>query len=104
MKFHRVGLYQSWRGNMDEGWTRYVFDDLGIPYKTLHNEDIKGTKEKKPDLRADYDVIVFADESANNIKGTRPAAPGGTAQPARPRRPTCRRNTKAASARRGWPT
>ena len=65
LKFHRVGLFQSWRGNMDEGWTRYVFDDLGIPYKTLHNEDIKGTKEKKPDLRADYDVIVFADENAN---------------------------------------
>ncbi|MFH1573314.1 MAG: hypothetical protein ABIG68_04985, partial [Acidobacteriota bacterium] len=81
LKFHRVGLFQSWRGNMDEGWTRYVFDSLDIPYKTLHNEDIKGTKEKKPDLRADYDVIVFADESASAIKGTRPGgggeAPGG---------------------------
>ncbi len=75
VKFHRVGLFQSWRGNMDEGWTRYVFDDMGIPYKTLHNEDIKGTKEKKADLRADYDVIVFADENANTIK--RDARPGG---------------------------
>jgi hypothetical protein len=71
---HRIGLYQSWRANMDEGWTRYVFDDLGIPYKTLHNADIAGTKEKKPDLRTDYDVIVFADESADAIKGVRPAA------------------------------
>ena len=77
LKFHRVGLYQSWRANMDEGWTRYVFDDMGIPYKTLHNEDIKGTKEKKPELRADYDVIVFADERANAIKGTRPGAGSG---------------------------
>ncbi len=34
----RIGLYQSWRGNMDEGWTRYVFDDLGVPYTTLHND------------------------------------------------------------------
>ena len=59
---------------MDEGWTRYVFDDLGIPYKTLHNEDIKGAKDKKTDLRADYDVIVFADENANTIKGVRPGA------------------------------
>ena len=32
---------------MDEGWTRYMFDDLGIPFTTLHNEDFKGTKEKK---------------------------------------------------------
>jgi len=78
LKFHRVGLYQSWRGNMDEGWTRYVFDDMGIPFKTLHNEDIKGTKEKKIDLRADYDVIVFADENATTIKsGQRGGFPGG---------------------------
>jgi len=82
VKFHRVGLFQSWRGNADEGWTRYVFDDLGIPYKTLHNEDIKGTKEKKADLRAEYEVIVFADENTNTIigtsqgGGTRGAAPG----------------------------
>jgi hypothetical protein len=78
LKSPRIGLFQSWRGNMDEGWTRYVFDDMGVPYKTLHNEDIKGTKEKKADLKADYDVIVFADENANTIKGTRPGAtPGG---------------------------
>ncbi len=74
----RIGLFQSWRGNMDEGWTRYVFDDMGIPFKTLHNADIKGTKDKKPDLRADYDVIVFADESTDAIKGSRPSSrPGG---------------------------
>ncbi len=78
VKFPRVGLFQSWRGNMDEGWTRYVFDDMGIPFKTLHNVDIKGTKDQKADLRANFDVIIFADENANTIKGTRPgAAPGG---------------------------
>ena len=77
LKAPRIGLFQSWRGNMDEGWTRYVFDDMGIPFKTLHNEDIKGTKEKKADLRADYDVIVFADENVNTIKGTRPGATPG---------------------------
>jgi hypothetical protein len=77
LKSPRIGLFQSWRGNMDEGWTRYVFDDMGIPFKTLHNEDIKGTKDKKVDLRADYDVIVFADERANTIKGTRPGATPG---------------------------
>ena len=77
VKFHRVGIFQSWRGNMDEGWTRYVFDDLGIPFKTLHNEDIRGTKEKKVDLRADYDVIVFADENATTIVGTATTPTGG---------------------------
>ncbi len=80
VKFPRIGLFQSWRGNADEGWTRYVFDDMALPYKTLHNADIKGTKDQKADLRADYDVIVFADENANTIKGARPGAgPGGAA-------------------------
>jgi hypothetical protein len=84
VKFHRVGLYQSWRGNMDEGWTRFVFDDLGIPYTTLHNDYFKGTKEKKTDIKADYDVIVFADENGATVKsGQRgaggPGGPGGAA-------------------------
>jgi len=93
LKFHRVGLYQSWRGNMDEGWTRYVFDDLGIPFTTLHNDYFKGTKEKKTDIKADYDVIVFADENGTQIKsgqrgagGQRGAAPGGTAAGGAPAR------------------
>ncbi len=68
VKNPRVGLYQSWRGNMDEGWTRYVFDDLGIPYTTLRNKDFKGAKEKKANLRAAYDVIVFASEDSEVIK------------------------------------
>ncbi len=82
LKNPRIGLFQSWRGNMDEGWTRYVFDDMGVPYKTLRNADIKGTKEKKADLRADLDVIVFADENTNTIKGTRPGAAAGGAESA----------------------
>ena len=53
----RIGLYQSWRSNMDEGWTRFVLEDFGIPYTTLHNENVRGN------LNGRYDVIVFADES-----------------------------------------
>jgi hypothetical protein len=73
LKRFRVGIYQSWRSNMDEGWTRYVFDDLRIPFTTLHNKDFKGTKKKKVNLRAKFDVIVFADENANIIKTGRPS-------------------------------
>jgi hypothetical protein len=53
---------------MDEGWTRYVLDDMGIPYATMHNDAFKGTKDKKVDLRAGYDVIIFPDEDAEIIK------------------------------------
>jgi hypothetical protein len=68
LKFNRIGLYQSWKSNMDEGWTRFVFDDLGIPYATIRNKDFKVEKGKKLDLRANYDVIVFPDENADIIK------------------------------------
>ncbi len=64
----RVGLYQSWRGNMDEGWTRYLLDDAGIPYTTFHNDAFKGGKDATADLRSRFDAIVFADENAEVIK------------------------------------
>lgn len=64
----RVGLYQSWRANKDEGWLRYVFDDFEIPFATLHNEDFKATRAKKVDLKEKFDVIVFSDESPEIIK------------------------------------
>ncbi len=70
----RIALYQSWRSNMDEGWTRYAFDDLGVPFKTIHNDAFKGSKEKKVDLKASYDVIVFADENPDIIKTGKPSA------------------------------
>lgn len=73
LKNPSVALYQSWRSNMDEGWTRYVFDDLAIPYTTIHNKDFKGTKKKKVNLKAKYDVIVFASESPEIIKSGKPS-------------------------------
>ncbi len=73
LRLPRIALYQSWRSNMDEGWTRYVFDDMGIPYKTIHNDAFKAAKGKKVDLRAQYDVIVFADENPDIIKTGKPS-------------------------------
>jgi len=87
LKNPRIGLYQSWLSNMDEGWTRYVFDDLGIAYATLHNADFKAPKTDKDkdkakesakvDLKAKYDVIVFAGEDYDLIKNGKvdPASP-----------------------------
>jgi hypothetical protein len=58
----RIGVYQSYRPNMDEGWARYVLDDLGFEFTTLHNADLKG------DLTQKFSVILFANESADRIK------------------------------------
>ena len=58
----RIGVYQSWRANMDEGWGRFVLDDLGFEFTTLHNADLKG------DLSSRFSVILFANEAPDRIK------------------------------------
>ncbi len=45
---------------MDEGWTRLVFDNHQIPYKSVSNDDFRQN-------RLDYDVIVLAADSENTI-------------------------------------
>ncbi len=72
LKNPRIGLYRSWWSNMDEGWTRYVFDDLGVPYVTVRNADFKVPKKEKLDLRSKYDVIVLPSENADIIKTGKP--------------------------------
>ncbi len=58
----RVGLYQSWTSNLDEGWTRWVFDHYELPYTVLHNADIKAGK-----LRERFDAIVLPDQREKDI-------------------------------------
>lgn len=58
----RVALYQPWTGSMDEGWTRWVFESWDLPYRTLHDAEIRAG-----DLRPRYDVIVLPDISAESI-------------------------------------
>ena len=51
----RVAIFQSSRaGNMDEGWTRFVFDTFNAPFLTLRDSTLT---EANP--RARFDVIVL---------------------------------------------
>jgi hypothetical protein len=68
----RVGLYQSYVPSMDEGWTRWIFDQFGIPYETLHDSDIR-----KGDLNSRLDAIILPSQSPQSIveghsRGTMP--------------------------------
>jgi len=78
VKNPRVGIYQSWRSNMDEGWTRFVFDDFQIPYVTLGNDDFKAVKPNQVNLNNKFEVIIFADENADMIKSGRSGAGPGS--------------------------
>lgn len=71
VKNPRIGVYQSYMSNMDEGWTRCVLDDFSIPFITLHNKDIK--EAKKEGLKAKIDVLILASEEPELIiNGTLP--------------------------------
>src|SRR6266699_4010339 len=37
----RSGLHQPWTGTIDEGWTRWLFEQDGIRYTTLHDADVR---------------------------------------------------------------
>jgi len=53
----RVGIYQGPRGNMDEGWTRYVFDAFNVPYESVRDAGLG-----EGNLRTRFDAIVLPSE------------------------------------------
>jgi len=73
LKRQRIGMYQRYRGgNMDEGWTRWLFEQWGFLFKSVYDAEIKAGN-----LRANYDVFIFADDSTNTITGEAGAGRGG---------------------------
>jgi hypothetical protein len=62
----RIALYQSWVPSMDEGWTRWIFDQNNIPYTRLVDADIR-----KGGLAQKFDVIIFPDNAPRAITNGR---------------------------------
>lgn len=52
----RIAFMHSWLSTQTEGWWRLAFDQAGIPYDYINVQIAAAT----PDLRAKYDVILFA--------------------------------------------
>jgi hypothetical protein len=52
----RIAIMHTWLSTEEEGWWRYAFDNAGVPYDYINTQ----TVAKQDDLRAKYDVIVFA--------------------------------------------
>ncbi len=72
LKAPRTALYRSWRASMDEGWTRWLFEQFEFPFANIYNAEIKAGS-----LRTKYDVLVIPSMSTNAIidghtKGTIP--------------------------------
>jgi len=56
VKAPRIAMMHTWLATQTEGWWRYAFDTAGIPFDYISTQ----TAAKEDDLRAKYDVIVFA--------------------------------------------
>jgi hypothetical protein len=70
----RLGLYRGMTAPIDEGWTRWIFDRIGVGYVSLDERDVKAG-----DLRSRFDAILLPDMAAGDIAAGRAA---GTAPPA----------------------
>jgi hypothetical protein len=65
----RVALYRSWNSNLDEGWTRWILERLGIPYTTVTDSAIRSGG-----IGSRFDVVILPSEPARAIRDGR--APG----------------------------
>lgn len=60
----RIALYKPWTASMDEGWTRWVFDQHDVPYITLTDSMVKTGR-----LRDQFDVVLVPDMSLREARG-----------------------------------
>ena len=58
----RVALYKSHVPSMDEGWTRWIFEQHGRGYVSLRDAEVRARG-----LRAKFDAIVIPDQSPRAI-------------------------------------
>ena len=50
----KIAVYHSWTDTQAEGWVRYTFEQLGVPYTSIDKDDLKAGR-----LSKDFDVIVI---------------------------------------------
>ena len=73
VKKPRIGIYEPWSGNIDEGWTRWILEQFHFPFTGLHNADMQAGH-----LREQFDTIVFAEMGTRQIMdGMRPGTVPG---------------------------
>ena len=59
----RIAFMHTWLSTQTEGWWRMAFDKLQVPFAYLSTQAVA----KEPDLRARYDVLIFA--PAGHVSG-----------------------------------
>jgi zinc carboxypeptidase len=71
----RLGMYRRYQGgNMDEGWTRLLFDRWEFPYERVTADDINGGALER------LDVLLIPHDSLRALKGEEPKEDGEEAE------------------------
>ena len=61
-KSRRIAIFANASPSMDEGWTRWVFDQYEIPFTTISARDIRAGN-----LSSKFDAIIIPDQNARAI-------------------------------------
>jgi len=67
----RVAMYKNYLPSMDEGWTRWIFDQYKFPFTSLLDAEARAG-----DLKAKYDAIIIPDQSVAALAGGLPGRAG----------------------------
>jgi len=65
----RIGLYKNYAASMDEGWTRWIFDQFKdrLPTFKLAYRSLLDGEIRAGNLRAKYDCIILPAQGASSI-------------------------------------
>jgi hypothetical protein len=64
MDLPRLALYHNWVSTQPDGWVRYTFNEAGVAYDYINDDDIKAGN-----LRDRYDMIIIAHQGGQgNLK------------------------------------
>ena len=62
LKAPRVALYKSWTASMDEGWTRWLFEQYEFPFSNIYDAEVRAGE-----LGKRFDVLVIPSISTDAI-------------------------------------
>ena len=65
IKAARIAMMHTWLATQDEGWWRIALDKVKVPYRYISTQDVA----KDSNLKAKYDVILFAPVGRGNPIG-----------------------------------
>ena len=59
----RIAIYANYSPSMDEGWTRWVFDQYRIPFTVIHAKDVQAGN-----LHQRFDAVILPEQAARALE------------------------------------